>query len=122
MPRDDDRRFLHIREQRNRFARIAVPVLLAVWIAFWVWLIVQVPLLANPYEVIGRLQRNEIAPGTTVTMAGLLPVAICLLGLIVTAFLLFAWSWARTEIRLLQMAQRGPARDTEGAHRDGWSL
>jgi hypothetical protein len=112
---DDDQRFLRQRARRNRVGRIALPVALIVWLLFWIWLVVQVPLLANPAHVIERLQRNEIAPGTTVTMASLLPVVVSILSGGFIVLLLFAWGWARLERRYLQIAQHAQMREPPSA-------
>jgi hypothetical protein len=116
----DEQRLLRQRERRNRFGRMAVPAALLVWILFCVWLFVQVPLLANPLYVIDRLQRSDIAPGTLVTMASLLPVAIALVAVVFGIFLACAWGWARREARLLRLARRlDEPDDTQG---EGWSI
>jgi hypothetical protein len=112
--------FLRQRERRNRFSRVAVPLALLGWLCTWAWLYFQVPLLADPWTVVRRLQRNEIAPGTLVTMASLLPVVVTLLGFLLVAFLAALWLWTRTEHRLLRLARADEDEpDDEGT---GWTL
>jgi hypothetical protein len=106
-----DQRLLHGRARRNRFGRFAVPLALVVWLTFFTWLFFRVPLLGNPIYVVGQLQRDALAPGVLVTMASMLPVAVCLVSILVIVFLLLACSWVRLERRYLEALRRAADRN-----------
>jgi hypothetical protein len=116
-----DRRFLRQREQRNRRGRLVVPAALVVWLSLWIFLYVRIPLLANPLQVIDRLQRDQIMPGTVVTMASALPVAFTLFGVLLTILLILAWSRIRTERHLLRMMRSLDSEEND-VQQEGWTL
>jgi len=106
----NDSDFLKTREWRNRFGRRTVPLVLFGWLAFCIWLFVQVPLLANPMHVVDRLRRSDIAPGTIEMMASMLPVLMCVVAFLGLALLLVLWASVRLEWRYLEMLRRAESR------------
>jgi hypothetical protein len=105
---DEDRRFLADREWRNR---IGWPVMIgatAIWCGLWVWFVVRIPLLANPFAVVRHLQAEELDRSTEAIMAAMCPILFDLVGALMLCFLLFTLSWVRVERRYLRvLKERG---------------
>lgn len=112
----DERAFLEGRQRRNRFARLALPVCLLLWIALFAGLAWRAPLLVNPFAVLEQLQQDHLDVGTLALLAGICPVAVLTLGIVMLVAIMGALIAARHERRLLAMVDRAQE-DTTGGSR-----
>jgi len=103
MLKDKDRRFCEDREWRNRFGGVAMIGATVLWAGVWVWFVLKVPLLADPFAVANRLRVDELEPGTEALLAAMCPILFDLVGLLVLGFLVLALLWTRMERRYLRI-------------------
>ncbi|RME33114.1 MAG: hypothetical protein D6786_08610 [Gammaproteobacteria bacterium] len=98
---DADERYL---ARRRRFVsswnRLAAILLLALG-ALLAWLTLQAPWLVNPLDVVRSLERGAVDPGTLELAAILLPLAVLLLFLAVSALVFLGFAVIRNERRYL---------------------
>lgn len=71
-----------------------------------IWLFLNKPLLANPFEVMARLQSDSIPESTMVVMAGLLPIGVLTCLFLAAAVLVFAYTAFANEKKYLRILER----------------
>jgi hypothetical protein len=98
-----DQRFIEARRERRRMGLLILPVFLTLLIGAWVLFFIMFPMTVNPWVVIGRIEQQQLEPGTltmyAVTATILMNVVFALLG----ALLVMSIAWARHERRYLKL-------------------
>jgi protein-S-isoprenylcysteine O-methyltransferase Ste14 len=88
-----DDRFITERKARQRFGMLAFPAAIVLVLLVWIGMFSFVPLLVNPFDVLGRLETQTLAPGTLTVFAVvgvlamnavfLLTIALSVLGIVI---------------------------------------
>lgn len=101
-----DQHFVRERESRQTFGLFAFPAAIVLVCLVWVGLFSFAPLVVNPFDVLGRLERGTLAPGTLTMFAvvGVLAMnAVFLLMLVLAASGVVL---ARRERRYLKLIEK----------------
>jgi len=103
---DADQRFLASRRHRNRFSWFGIPIGLVLVVAAWGSFFYFFPLLVNPWELIKRLEQQQVEPGTLATMAVVGQALMNVVFLLLLSMLLAILAWAWLERRYLKIVNR----------------
>lgn len=98
-----DRAFLRKRAALVRAWPVAGGIMLAALILLTAWLLWSSPFLVNPYAMMDRLRERSIEPDMLQLMAGLLPVAVLCILVLVGALLAFSFAAFSNEKRHLRI-------------------
>ena len=99
-------RFLTERKSRQRFGLYAFPAAIVLVCLVWVGLFSFVPLLVNPFDVLGRLERQTLAPGTLTVFAVVGVLAMNAVFLLMVALSAIGIAIARRERRYLKLIDK----------------
>ena len=105
-----DDRFIAERKTRERFGMFAFPAAVVLVCLVWVGLFTFVPLLVNPFDVLGRLEKQTLAPGTLTVFAVVGVLAMNAVFLLMIALSVVGMLIARRERRYLKLIERLRAR------------
>jgi len=104
-----DEKFLAERKVLERFGMFAFPAALAIVVLVWVGLFYFVPLIVNPFHVLGRLEQHSLAPGTLTVFAVVGVIAVnglfLLLAVLSVAGMIIA-SRERRYLKLIDLLKR----------------
>ena len=98
-----DEEFLTERRALQRFGVFAFPIALAGVLLIWIALFYFVPLIVNPFHVLGRLEQRSLAPGALTVFAVIGVLAVNALFLLMTLASMIGMLIARRERRYLRM-------------------
>jgi hypothetical protein len=110
-----DQRFLIARRHRNRFGWLGLLVALALVMGAWASFFFFAPLLVNPWELIRRLEQQELEPGTLATMAVVAQALMNVLFLLLLSMVAAILSWAWLERRYMKVVDKLMAASTSPA-------
>jgi protein-S-isoprenylcysteine O-methyltransferase Ste14 len=103
-PADD--RFLTERRARQSFGLFAFPAAIVIICLVWLGLFSFVPLLVNPFDVLGRLEQGTLAPGTLTVFAVVGVLAMNAVFLLTIALSVLGIVIARRERRYLKLIDK----------------
>lgn len=106
-----DDRFLAERKSLERFGLFAFPAAIVLLCLVWLGLFTFVPLLVNPFDVLGKLETQTLAPGTLTVFAvvGVLAMnAVFLLMIALSALGIVIARRERRYIRLIEKLRGSP--------------
>lgn len=108
-----DERFVRERESRQAFGLFAFPAAIVLVCLIWAGLFYFAPLVVNPFDVLGRLERGTLEPGTLTMFAvvGVLAMNAVFVLMLVVAGSGVALAWReRRYLRLIEkLTARPPA-------------
>lgn len=99
-------RFLNDRKTRQRFGLFAFPAAIVLLCLVWLGLFSFVPMLVNPFDVLGKLETQTLAPGTLTVFAVVGVLAMNAVFLLMIALSVFGIVIARHERRYLRMIDK----------------
>jgi hypothetical protein len=104
--RQSEVRFLTSRRRRNRFGWFGLPLALVLVVGAWASFFYFFPLLVNPWELIRRLEQQQLEPGTLATMAVAAQALMNVVFLLLVSMVLAILAWAWLERRYLRIVDR----------------
>jgi hypothetical protein len=104
--RQSDVRFLTSRRRPNRFGWLGLPAALVLVVCAWASFFYFFPLLVNPWELIRRLEQQQLEPGTLATMAVAAQALMNVVFLLLVSMVLAILAWAWLERRYLRIVDR----------------
>jgi hypothetical protein len=104
--RETELRFLLSRRRRNRFSWLGLPVALVLVVCAWASFFYFFPLLVNPWELIRRLEQQQLEPGTLATLAVAAQALMNAVFLLLVSMVLAILAWAWLERRYLRIVDR----------------
>jgi len=105
-----DDRFISDRKLRERFGLFVFPAAIVFVCLVWVGLFSFVPMLVNPFDVLGKLEAQTLAPGTLTVFAVVGVLAMNVVFLLMIALSALGIVIARRERRYLRLIDK--LRDT----------
>lgn len=101
-----DDRFIAERKTREGFGMFAFPAAVVLVCLVWVGLFTFVPLLVNPFDVLGKLEKQTLAPGTLTVFAVVGVLAMNAVFLLMIALSVIGMVIARRERRYLKLIDK----------------
>jgi hypothetical protein len=101
-----EERFLKKRETLTRLWPICGGFLLASLTFLIGWMLWRSPLLVNPVAALNAIEAETIMPNTLRLMAGMLPIAMIIIFVLITAMVLFVYAALSNEKRHLEIIRR----------------
>lgn len=101
-----DDRFLTERRARQRFGLFAFPAAIVLLVLVWIGLFSFVPLLVNPFDVLGKLETQTLAPGTLTVFAVVGVLAMNAVFLLMIALSVVGIVIARRERKYLKLVEK----------------
>lgn len=101
-----DEKFLADRKAVQRFGLFAFPAAVVFVALVWLGLFYFVPLLVNPFDVLGRLEMKTLAPGTLTVFAVVGVLAMNAVFLLMVALSVVGMVIARRERRYLRLVEK----------------
>jgi hypothetical protein len=98
-----DEKFLTARKALQRFGMFAFPAAVVLVLLIWIGLFYFVPLIVNPFHVLGRLEERSLAPGTLTVFAVVGVLAVNALFFLMAVLSVIGMLIARRERRYLRM-------------------
>jgi hypothetical protein len=125
---DKERIFVAKRAKFVQTWPLAGGVLICLVLGLGVWLFWSKPLLANPFVVLSKLKNDAIPISTLSTMAGLLPISVCMCLVLTIAVVFYGFAAFANEkkhitiikrmIEPANTAKRGEPEEIEAAQND----
>jgi hypothetical protein len=103
---EKDQKFLAARRKAVRLGRPVFVVLLFLFLGVYGYLWFRVPLLANPFHVLGAIEQNALADTTLQTLAVLCPLCFLMAWFLVVLAVVLLLSLLQTERRYLGIVER----------------
>jgi hypothetical protein len=106
-----DEKYLTERRALQRFGMFVFPAALVLVLLVWIGLFYFVPLIVNPFDVLGRLEQRSLAPGTLTVFAVVGVLAVNALFFLMAALSVIGMALARRErqyLRIIEQLQRAP--------------
>jgi hypothetical protein len=101
-----DERFVRERESRQTFGLFAFPAAIVLVCLIWAGLFYAVPLVVNPFDVLGRLERGTLAPGSLTMFAVVGVLAMNVVFLLMLVLAASGVMLARRERRYLKLIEK----------------
>jgi hypothetical protein len=98
-----DDKFLAERKALQRFGIFAFPATAVLVVLVWICLFSFVPLIVNPFHVLGRLEQHTLEPGTLTVFAVVGVIAMNALFLLMVVLAVAGMLIARRERRYLRL-------------------
>jgi hypothetical protein len=98
-----DEKFVTERKALERFGMFAFPAAAVLVVLVWIALFYFVPLIVNPFHVLGRLEERSLAPGTLTVFAVVGVISTNALFLLMIALSVAGIVVARRERRYIRM-------------------
>lgn len=99
-------RFIAERKLRERFGLFVFPAAIVLLCLVWVGLFSFVPLLVNPFDVLGKLEQQTLAPGTLTVFAVVGVLAMNAVFLLMIALSALGIVIARRERRYIKLIEK----------------
>ncbi len=101
-----DDRFINERKAAQRFGLYAFPAAVVLVALVWIGLFYFVPILVNPFDVLGRLETQTLAPGTLTVFAVVGVLAMNAVLLLMIALAVIGMLIARRERRFIKLVDK----------------
>jgi hypothetical protein len=103
---DKERKFVAKRAKLVQAWPLVGGVLLCLVLGVGVWLFLFMPLLANPFAVLTKLNSGSVPASTLTVMAGVLPVSVLMCLVLAIAIVLFCFVAFVNEKKYIRMIRR----------------
>jgi len=103
---DKERKFVAKRAKLVQAWPLVGLILLCLVLGVGVWLFLFMPLLANPFAVLTKLNSDSVPASTLTVMAGVLPVSVLMCLVLAIAIVLFCFVAFANEKKYIRMIRR----------------